>query len=162
MFLGLLHDDGEAVSPKVLSRIPSEDVVWSAEYSSQDTIVFVNSRLIKMFAFKTIHRTISKIAWFREVDDMKPFTPVSDTGSFYHRVRKDDCVVLPPRALQCSLRFRSNEPNIEDFTDTVDKLTDTTMQHLHFIHDIAFTATGDLRVLARNYLKAHGGFNRVR
>lgn len=161
MFIGLLYDSGEAIPPKVLSRVPAETVNWLAEYRSEDRIVFVNSKNLKLVAHETIHRTISKIALFREVDDMAPFIPPSDVQP-YAGVRKTDYMIIAPRALQFTLSFRSNQPDVVNLTDTIDNLTDTALQHLHFIHDIAFTATGDLRVLARNYLKKHGGFAGIR
>jgi hypothetical protein len=163
MFIGLIDAQGDAISPKLLARVPAEIVAWSLEYRSEGKIVFVNAKSLRMVAHETVYSTINKIGLFREADDMKPFIPPSDVHE-YLGVRKADYMVLEPRALQFTLSFGggSNQPNVSHLMNMIDNLTDQSLRHLHFIHDVAFTATGDLRVLARNYLREHGGFAGIR
>jgi hypothetical protein len=160
MFIGLLDAQGKAIPPRMLSRVPAEIVTWSVE-CSENKIVFVNAKSLNMMAHETVHNTINKIGLFREAGDMKSFISPSDVRE-YSGVRKGDFMVLEPRALQFTFNFSSNQPDVVHLTDMIDNLTDQSLKHLHFIHDLAYTATGDLRILARKYLRKHGGFIGVR
>jgi hypothetical protein len=154
MFFGLVDQLGHAVPPTIVDRVPTEMVVWSVEYSAVNAVRITNVNLLMMRVHADIAHRISKISLFREIDDEKPFAPLFDLRHALRSLAAGDSVCLSERSLELTLRFSQNEPDIGELTTEIDHLRSDASRHLEFIHKIAFTATGDLRALARNYLQA--------
>lgn len=154
MFIGVLDERGEAIDPAILGRVASEAVTWSVEYKATNSVLITNLNALVMPAYGSVKASATKISMFREIDDLQPFVPVFDLGG--PQIEKGDRIAFEPRSLKLSLNFHDNRPDIEHVWDEVDAVRDEAAKHLQFIHELAYSANGDLRALARNYLKQVG------
>jgi hypothetical protein len=162
MFIGMIYENGKAVAPTVLGRVPSEQITWSVEHNATNSVLVTNLNVIVMQAYGNVEASVTKISMFREIDDLQPFVPIFDVSSLPRtRLEKGEVIAIGPRSLKLSLNFRDNRADIDTVWDEVDEVRGEAAKHLQFIHELAYGAQGDLRKLAKDYLKEVGAVEQL-